>query len=292
MCDPFAKNNQGPLLGNIYQVIYPSSRLYDHIYISQRYETEILSHITALYLQNYEQFKPPMYLAIEGEAGEGKTSQVLATSVVHGITALYASASQLSGKTEGDSLQRMNRLYDDAVKLRLQGKVTVIVLDDFHMSDANMAENIERTINSTLLTGYLMNLTEKPFSEQIPIILTGNDFSCIYGPLLRSGRANKLAWKLTVEEKNSIKQEIIREYCTLNSHELNAFLSASTRSTIADIAQLKNDYRNLYLKEALKNLDIINKEVLNEIDRNISLHAKCDYRTLCELAKLRGLLND
>ena len=289
--DPFSKNQQESPLGNVYQLIYPSSGLYDNVYISARYEAEILSHITALYLKNYELFKPPLYLAIEGAAGEGKTSQVLATSILHGIIILYASAAQLSGKTEGDSLQRMKRLYDDAVKIRSQGKVVAIVLDDFHMSDASMSDNVERTINSTLLTGYLMNLTEKPFSEQIPVILTGNDFSSVYAPLLRSGRANMLIWQLTTEEKNTIKKAILMEFCALKPQEYSTFLSSILKSTVADVAQLKNDYRNYYLKKELSKITIIDQKILNELDYKIALHGKCDYRTLCELGKKRGLLH-
>ena len=290
--NPFPYTQDNSPSGKIYQIIYPGSRLYENIYVSARYEAEILSHIISLYLNNYVQFKPPMYLAVEGEAGEGKTSQVLATSIIHDVTVFYASASQLSGRTEGDSLQRMKLLYDDAVKLRAKGKVVAIVLDDFHMSDANMLSNVERTINSTLLTGYLMNLTERPFSEQIPVILTGNDFSSVYGPLLRSGRANRLLWKLTNDEKNDIKKAILEEFCELEPQELSAFLSSTSTATVADIAQLKNDFRNHLLKKVLGSIDKIDQNILNQLDFKVSLQGKCDYRTLYELAKMRGLLHD
>lgn len=63
------------------------------------------------------------------------------------------------------------------------------------------------TVNNQIVSGTLMNLADNPtrvsigqdwreadILHRIPIILTGNDFSTIYAPLIRDGRMEKFYW--------------------------------------------------------------------------------------------------
>lgn len=63
------------------------------------------------------------------------------------------------------------------------------------------------TVNNQIVVGTLMNLADNPtrvsvgqdwresdFTNRIPIIFTGNDFSIIYAPLIRDGRMEKFYW--------------------------------------------------------------------------------------------------
>lgn len=63
------------------------------------------------------------------------------------------------------------------------------------------------TVNNQIVVGTLMNLADNPtrvsvgqdwresdFTNRIPIIFTGNDFSTIYAPLIRDGRMEKFYW--------------------------------------------------------------------------------------------------
>ena len=63
------------------------------------------------------------------------------------------------------------------------------------------------TVNNQIVVGTLMNLSDNPtrvsigqdwqekdITHRIPIIVTGNDLSTIYAPLIRDGRMDKFYW--------------------------------------------------------------------------------------------------
>lgn len=67
--------------------------------------------------------------------------------------------------------------------------------------------NTQMTVNNQIVVGTLMNLSDNPtrvsigqdwresdVTNRIPIIVTGNDFSTIYAPLIRDGRMEKFYW--------------------------------------------------------------------------------------------------
>lgn len=67
--------------------------------------------------------------------------------------------------------------------------------------------NTQMTVNNQIVVGTLMNLSDNPtrvsvgqdwreadVTNRIPIIVTGNDFSTIYAPLIRDGRMDKFYW--------------------------------------------------------------------------------------------------
>lgn len=66
------------------------------------------------------------------------------------------------------------------------------------------------TVNNQIVVGTLMNLSDNPtrvsigqdwresdITNRVPIIVTGNDFSTIYAPLIRDGRMEKFYWYIT-----------------------------------------------------------------------------------------------
>lgn len=68
------------------------------------------------------------------------------------------------------------------------------------------------TVNNQIVVGTLMNLSDNPtrvsigqewresdVTSRIPIIVTGNDFSTIYAPLIRDGRMEKFYWYMIHE---------------------------------------------------------------------------------------------
>ena len=63
------------------------------------------------------------------------------------------------------------------------------------------------TVNNQIAVGTLMNLADNPnrasigqkwresdVTHRVPIIVTGNDFSTLYAPLIRDGRMEKFYW--------------------------------------------------------------------------------------------------
>ncbi|GFH18354.1 ATPase_AAA_core domain-containing protein [Haematococcus lacustris] len=69
------------------------------------------------------------------------------------------------------------------------------------------------TVNNQIVVGTLMNLCDHPTSvsvgldwkendvtRRIPIIVTGNDFSRMFAPLIRDGRMDKFYWQPSRED--------------------------------------------------------------------------------------------
>jgi len=68
--------------------------------------------------------------------------------------------------------------------------------------------NTQMTVNNQIVAGTLMNLADNPtrvsigqkwresdVTNRVPIIVTGNDFSTLYAPLIRDGRMEKFYWQ-------------------------------------------------------------------------------------------------
>jgi hypothetical protein len=67
--------------------------------------------------------------------------------------------------------------------------------------------NTQMTVNNQIVSGTLMNLADNPtrvsigqkwresdITNRVPIIITGNDLSTLYAPLIRDGRMEKFYW--------------------------------------------------------------------------------------------------
>ncbi|TYH12619.1 hypothetical protein ES288_A06G081800v1 [Gossypium darwinii] len=73
--------------------------------------------------------------------------------------------------------------------------------------------NTQMTVNNQIVVGALMNLSDNPtrvsigqdlresnITNRVPIIVTRNDFSTIYAPLICDGRMEKFYWQPTKED--------------------------------------------------------------------------------------------
>ncbi len=67
---------------------------------------------------------------------------------------------------------------------------------------------VQYTVNRQTVFGELMHLCDYPTRvdnktvHRVPIIITGNNFTGLYGPLVRPGRMVAMSWVPTVEERS------------------------------------------------------------------------------------------
>jgi ATP-dependent 26S proteasome regulatory subunit len=272
-------------LDELMLLIPPYSDDYKNIIVPQRFEETVASHIIAPYLEKNEKYKPPIYLAIKGAAGEGKTAQSIATCTQKGVYVIYVSASSLSGNHENDAKEKLQKIYNYALQLRTK-VLTTIIIDDFHKGIANEDDNIKRTINTEILIGYMMNIAEHNGSMHIPIILTANDLSKIYAPLLRTGRADIFLWEPKPEEKREIVFNILNSFMSENDEiEFSNFFKGYCNENVAFFAQLKNQWRKKLLKQAIHNVSVFNETNLTRINNFVnSYEGKLTYMELSKIA--------
>lgn len=189
------------------------------ILVPHRFRQRVAGHgIAATIIEGH-----PLVLALEGPAGDGKSFQAKTVLSAAGFTVTRASSSLLSGSWEGEPITQLRQLYESAVvESDIHDTWPAIILEDFDMSPASIRSAETRyTVNSQLLTGFLMNLAEDPATavgttRRVPLILTGNDLSYLYGPLTRPGRVDFFVWRPTSEER----AEMI--FSTLTVNGINA----------------------------------------------------------------------
>jgi len=83
----------------------------------------------------------------------------------------------------------------------------VLLINDLDAGAGRVDKSTQYTVNTQLVNGTLMNIADNPTDVQlpgsyetqpinrVPIIVTGNDFSTLYAPLIRDGRMEKFYWE-------------------------------------------------------------------------------------------------
>jgi ATPase family associated with various cellular activities (AAA) len=133
------------------------------------------------------------------------------------VQAIHISAGELESPDAGDSARLIRLRYREAAEvIKVRGKMAVLVINDIDAGAGRFDRGTQYTVNTQLVNATLMNIADNPTNVQlpgsydstplprIPIILTGNDLSTLYAPLVRDGRMDKFYWVPTHEDKIGI----------------------------------------------------------------------------------------
>eukprot|EP00271_Cylindrocystis_brebissonii_P008002 TRINITY_DN22004_c0_g1_i2.p1 TRINITY_DN22004_c0_g1~~TRINITY_DN22004_c0_g1_i2.p1 ORF type:complete len:249 (-),score=67.23 TRINITY_DN22004_c0_g1_i2:1057-1803(-) len=134
------------------------------------------------------------------------------------------SAGEMESEWAGEPGKLIRDRYRTASQIiKNKGKMSAIVINDL---DAGIGRhvNTQLTVNNQMVVGTLMNLADNPkrvsigqdwreadIVERVPIIVTGNDFSTLYAPLIRDGRMDKFFWQPTREDLVSMVYHMYRK---------------------------------------------------------------------------------
>ena len=175
-------------------------------YISPRFLNKLAVHITKNFLE-LPGVRVPLILGIHGRKGEGKTFQCDLVFERMGVEVVQMSAGELESPDAGDPSRLIRLRYREAAELvRVRGKMAVLFINDLDAGAGRFDQGTQYTVNTQLVNGTLMNIADNPTNVQlpgsydenpvrrIPIIVTGNDFSTLYAPLIRDGRMEKFYW--------------------------------------------------------------------------------------------------
>lgn len=88
---------------------------------------------------------------------------------------------------------------------------------------AEARQPLQVTVNNQIVVGTLMNLCDDPnrvsvyqvwrdsdWVQRVPIIVTGNDLSHMFAPLIRDGRMSKFYWKPDREDLSNILHQMYK----------------------------------------------------------------------------------
>jgi hypothetical protein len=186
--------------------------------IPARFKRVVILHVIKNFLRQ-ENFKVPLLLGIHGPSGEGKTFQC--EQVLQEINAklFLISGGQLESDKAGQPAELIRTTYLDAGQSieKNEAKIAVVMINDIDTGLGNWGEMVQYTINRQTVFGELMHLVDYPnfvegrAARRVPIIITGNDFTRLYEPLVRAGRMTAFEWAPTTAEKVPIVSCIFPE---------------------------------------------------------------------------------
>ncbi|XP_076948244.1 ribulose bisphosphate carboxylase/oxygenase activase, chloroplastic-like [Bidens hawaiensis] len=182
-------------------------------YIAPAFMDKVVVHIVKNYLAHLLNTNVPLILGVWGGKGQGKTFQTELIFQAMGILPVIMSAGELESERAGEPGRLIRDRYRTASQVvQNQGKMSCLMINDI---DAGLGRfgNTQMTVNNQIVVGTLMNLSDNPtrvsigqdwrdtdITNRIPLIVTGNDFSTLYAPLVRDGRMDKFYWQPTLDD--------------------------------------------------------------------------------------------
>ncbi len=192
-------------------------------YLSPRFLDKLAIHITKNFL-DLPRVKVPLILGVHGRKGEGKSFQCDLAFERMGAEAVYMSAGELESPDAGDPARLIRLRYREAADLsKVRGRMAVLIINDIDAGMGRVDQATQYTVNTQLVAGTLMNIADNPTNVQlpgsydsqpiqrIPIIVTGNDLSTLYAPLIRDGRMEKFYWEPDRDDRIGIVSGIFSE---------------------------------------------------------------------------------
>ncbi|KAF3950905.1 hypothetical protein CMV_023397 [Castanea mollissima] len=183
----------------------------DGFYIAPAFMDKLVVHITKNFL-NLPNIKVPLILGIWGGKGQGKSFQCELVFAKMGINPIVMSAGELESGNAGEPAKLIRQRYREAADIINKGKMCCLFINDLDAGAGRMGATTQYTVNNQMVNATLMNIADNPTSVQlpgmynkvenprVPVIVTGNDFSTLYAPLIRDGRMEKFYWAPTRED--------------------------------------------------------------------------------------------
>lgn len=191
-------------------------------YIAPAFLKTVALHLVKNHL-DLRHVRVPLILGIHGRKGEGKTFQCDLIFERMKVYAIPISGGELESPDAGDPARMIRLRYREAGEhIRKFGQMATLMINDLDAGAGRLNAMTQYTVNTQLVSATLMNIADNPTNVQlpgsydpkplprVPIIVTGNDFSTLYAPLIRDGRMSKFYWDPSREDRINIVQGIFQ----------------------------------------------------------------------------------
>merc|ERR1711939_237541 len=194
----------------------------NNYYISPSFLDKTSVHVAKNFM-DLPKIKVPLILGVWGGKGQGKTFQSNLIFAKLGISPIVMSAGELESGNAGEPAKLVRQRYREASDVIKKGKMCSLFINDLDAGAGRMGGTTQYTVNNQMVNATLMNIADNPTNVQlpgvynteeiprVPVVVTGNDFSTLYAPLIRDGRMEKFYWSPTREDRVGICGGIFRE---------------------------------------------------------------------------------
>jgi ribulose bisphosphate carboxylase small subunit len=249
-------------------------------YIAPRFLDKLAVHITKNYL-DLPGVRVPLILGIHGRKGEGKTFQCELVFEKMGIEVTHISGGELESPDAGDPARLIRLRYRETAELiRVRGKMCVLMINDLDAGAGRFDEGTQYTVNTQLVNATLMNIADNPTDVQlpgsydstplhrVPIIVTGNDFSTLYAPLIRDGRMEKFYWEPDRDDKVGIVGGIFAED-GLSRREVEQLVDTFPKQSIDFFSALRSRIYDEQIRDFIHQVGFerVSLRVVNSADK-------------------------
>ncbi|KAH6802356.1 rubisco activase [Perilla frutescens var. frutescens] len=224
---PSGMGTHDPVLSS-YEYLSQGLRTYDHLdntldgfYIAPAFMDKLVVHLSKNFM-TLPNIKIPLILGVWGGKGQGKSFQCELVFRKMGINPIMMSAGELESGNAGEPAKLIRQRYREAADIIKKGKMCCLFINDLDAGAGRMGGTTQYTVNNQMVNATLMNIADNPTNVQlpgmynkqenarVPIIVTGNDFSTLYAPLIRDGRMEKFYWAPTRDDRVGVCKGIFR----------------------------------------------------------------------------------
>jgi ribulose bisphosphate carboxylase small subunit len=249
-------------------------------YIAPRFLEKIAVFITKNYLA-IPGIRVPLILGVHGRKGEGKSFQCDLVFEKMGIEVTHISGGELESPDAGDPARLLRLRYRETAELiRVRGKMCAIMINDLDAGAGRFDEGTQYTVNTQLVNATLMNIADNPTNVQlpgsydetplhrVPIIVTGNDFSTLYAPLIRDGRMEKFYWEPDRSDKVGIVAGIYSDD-ELSPREIEQLVDTFPQQAIDFFSALRSRIYDEQIRDFIFKVGVeqVSRRVVNSADR-------------------------
>jgi SpoVK/Ycf46/Vps4 family AAA+-type ATPase len=270
----------------MYKTRYVSSKP-SQIFISERFNQVVVLHVLKNNLRKTD-VQVPLLLGIHGPTGEGKTFQCEHILKKMGVKRFLISGGQLDNPVAGQPAELIRKTYLKAGESIRGGEVSlaVMLVNDVDTGLGSWGDTARFTTNQQTVFGELMHLVDYPTSVEnketlrIPIVITGNDFTKLYEPLVRAGRMTAFEWIPNIDERVEIVSSIFKELTKDEIRQLILDLNEQLAGELPDPARYLSIAYYSHLRSTLLDEDLwaeVQKDSLEHTIDNIIIGKEPDF---------------